>query len=356
MEKGCVSCHAVQGLGGSGGPDLGRVQGAWSFLDIAGIMWNHSPKMEAEFERRKIVRPHLESVEMVDLIAFVYYLSYFDDLGDAARGELVFLRKHCSTCHMVGNHGATVGPSLDRFRSYRSPAFFTAALWNKGEKMTLALRDRGIPRPVFEGNDIVDILAYIRREAALETQESQVLLRPGNSASGVKLFNEKGCVKCHAVRGEGENVGPDLASREQHRSLTHVAGAMWDHGPGMWKAMKEAGIERAKLTAEEMSDIVTYLFFSGFVDPPGDPSKGGELFAEKGCLACHELDPNEDSVGPHVTEMHLQSASQVAASMWNHASKMEEAARAVNFGWPQFKAGEMRELVSFINSRSQANP
>ena len=44
-EKGCGRCHAVRGVGGSGGPDLARMQGAKAFFYIGAAMWNHLPKM-----------------------------------------------------------------------------------------------------------------------------------------------------------------------------------------------------------------------------------------------------------------------------------------------------------------------
>ena len=33
---------------------------------------------------------------------------------------------------------------------------------------------------------------------------------PQDPTKGARLFVNKGCVKCHALKGEGGNVGPDL--------------------------------------------------------------------------------------------------------------------------------------------------
>ncbi|MBI4559495.1 MAG: c-type cytochrome [Candidatus Hydrogenedentes bacterium] len=355
MEKGCINCHAIQGLGGIGGPDLGKVQAAWSFLDIAGVMWNHQPKMAAEFERRKLARPQLSSEEVFDLIAFVYFLNYFGNPGDPAKGELLFLREQCVTCHSVGKYGPANVQSLDRFQSYRSPASITAALWNGSKKMTDAMQTRNVPRPVYQANDVADLLAFIRREASPQEQIRPVFLRVGDSRAGAELFHAKGCIQCHAVRGEGGAVGPALGSWKFGGVLSQMAGAIWNHGPDMWGAMEKAGIEFPVFTENEMSDLMTYLYFSSFADSPGDPAKGAELFAEKGCLGCHwGGEQGKVAPGRTVSEMNVLSAADVIAAMWNHAAEMEQAIRAADIAWPQVRPGEMGDLVAFIKSQKEA--
>jgi cytochrome c2 len=206
--KGCLRCHAVHSVGGTTGPDLGRGILNRPLLEIAGVMWNHSPGMEHVFQERRIARPKFEPPEMASLLAFLYYLGSLDPPGDAAVGARLFRQKGCQTCHSLGGKGGSVGPELDKYSRYASPLYLTAALWNRGKAMAETMREKRVPRPTFEGNDIPDILASIR---AVGGGMERVYVPPGNPKRGEELFTEKRCVECHSVKGHGGKVGPDLA-------------------------------------------------------------------------------------------------------------------------------------------------
>lgn len=356
MEKGCINCHPILGMGGGGAPDLGKVKAEWTFSGIAAAMWNHTPKMDAEFKRRNIVRPQFDDEEMYQLIAFVYFLNYFGNPGDPTEGELIFFRNKCVDCHRVGAHGPEDGTSLNDFQLYRSPAFIVAALWNASQLMTEAMEEQGVPRPVYEANDILDILAFIRRDADPLEEGSPVYLPPPSSRRGAEIFRTGACIRCHSVRGEGGDIGPDLGMWESKGVLSQVASAMWNHGPAMWKAMAKEGVEFPLFSPEEMSDLMTFFFFSSFADAPGDPERGRDIFSEKGCVACHWGGiAAGDAVGPGVSDMRLDSAAKVIAAMWNHASEMQEAVLSVEMVWPQLKSDEMVDIMAFIQSGNETD-
>jgi mono/diheme cytochrome c family protein len=111
--KGCVKCHAVKGLGGSEGPDLGRTPRLRSFYDLAADMWNHGPEMVERMRELDIRRPHLSPQETGDLIAFLFTVEYFDPPGNPDAGEAVFNEKRCVLCHQVGGVGGVVGPESE---------------------------------------------------------------------------------------------------------------------------------------------------------------------------------------------------------------------------------------------------
>ena len=346
--KGCLRCHAIQGVGGTAGPDLGRQVLNRPLLDLAGVMWNHSPGMEHAFEERRIPRPRFEPAEMASLLAFLYYLGSLDPPGNPTVGARVFRQKGCEGCHSLGGKGGGVGPALDKYSRHASPLYLTAALWNRGRAMAEKMRERRVPRPTFAGSDIPDLLAFIRSAGA---GTDRLYIPPGNPKRGEQLFTEKRCVTCHAIRGHGGRVGPDLGI-ELRGSLMQIAGTMWNHGPRMWATMAARGIAVPSLSETEMADLTSYLYFVQFIDAPGNPGRGFAVYLEKRCSTCHAPTATEKPVAPPFAEVvkKLGTPLEVVTEMWNHAGKMEAKMAEENVAWPLLKGGEMADLLSYLLS------
>jgi mono/diheme cytochrome c family protein len=343
--KGCLGCHGVHGVGGTAGPDLGRGILNRPLLEIAAVMWNHAPGMEHVFQEKRVSRPTFEPPQMASLLAFLYYLGSLDPPGDAERGAVLFRERGCRTCHAVGTDGGKVGPDLSPYGRYASPLFLTAALWNRGKAMARVMEDTKVARPTFQGNDIPDLLAYIRSASG---GTERVYVPPGNPKRGEELFTEKRCVECHSIRGHGGKVGPDLGVKLKG-SLMRITGSMWNKGPKMWAKMTERGIEVPSLSTEDLSDLISYLYFFQFIDPPGDSRRGGAVYREKRCGSCHALRGIGEKVGPDLAKVEkLDTPLELITEMWNHAAKMEAKMTEENVAWPVLKGGEMADLIAYL--------
>ena len=351
-EKECIRCHSINGVGGVGGPDLGQGALNRSLLEIAGVMWNHSPGMAHLSEERHAVRPVFKPSEMGSLLSFLYYIGSFDVPGDATTGGHLFREKECQLCHSLGGKGGKHGPSLDKYSRYASPIFLSVGLWNHGQRMAAVMEALKVPRPTFEKNDIPHLLAYIRSAGSgLE----RIYAQPGSPRRGEKLFAEKRCLECHSS-GLGKNQGRVNLRPRVQGSLMTIAGSMWNHGPKMWADMERRGIAETKFTSEEMSDIISYLYFLQFVDAPGDASRGSAVFREKRCATCHLSQEGKPTPAPPLGKTEkLKTPLEVVTEMWNHASTMEQQMVEESVVWPVFRKGEMADLIAYLLSRHAAN-
>jgi mono/diheme cytochrome c family protein len=336
--KKCSACHSIWGEGGKEGPDLGTLPESYvSQSQLAALMWNHWPGMWGKMEAKKISPQKMTKKEMADLFAFLYFLRYMDEPGNPRNGKALMESKHCSKCHPVVKEGAK--GDLSVWGMYINPILWAQMMWNHAPQMEQEMKKGGLVWTEFKGNEMVDLIAYIR---SLNTKAEKVYLSPGNLQNGKKLFAQKGCIQCHSPRGE-----LDLSKKKDFpRTLGQLAGMMWNHSPKMWKGMEEKGMERPTLSSQEMADLVAYLFSTRYFDEPGDPEKGKYVFIRKQCNLCHPKGAQTQSLSVLKGQI---SPIFMAQTMWNHGPGMLEKMRKAKVPWSKIDGKEMADLMEYLN-------
>ena len=347
FDKGCVRCHAVMGEGGKTAPDLTRAPtGHLSAADLVAAMWNHAPQMWEKMQQEKVTPPAFTESEMSNLFAFLYSVRSMDEPGDAERGRQLLYEKRCLECHAVAGQGGRTGPDLHDWANYRNPVSWIQAMWNHAPAMQTLMEDRGLPWPEFRGNDVADLIAYIR--ILTPNPRRHIYLRPSNPEVGRALFRQKGCANCHRVRGATGTRAPDLGTRSLPRTLGQLAGSMWNHSPAMWASMQAQHVPRPQFSNKEMADLIAYLFAERYFEASGSPVRGARVFEVKGCASCHT--PDGKGLGPALSSWQGRiSPIALATALWNHGPVMLEQMRERQMPWPVFQPGEMVDLMEFLN-------
>ena len=346
-DKGCVGCHSINGVGGKIGPDLAKSTRPHSFFDVATALWNHLPRMSDRMAQAGIARPRLDAREAADLIGFLYTLNYFDPPGNAAAGRRLFTEKKCVVCHQVAGSGGTVGPKLDALKSFASPLYAAAAMWNHGPSMADAMKAQGVERPTFTAKELRDLIAFLTPATAGPT-EGPVYVLPGRPELGRGLFVEKKCILCHSLGGVGGKIGPDLVAAGARRSPLEFAATIWNKAPAMMQAMTAQGITLPQVAPEEMADLVAYLYSLRYFASGGSVPRGWVVATNKGCLNCHGVSGERGKPASDLTRAKgLDSSAAVVAALWNHTLVTATVA-GKKVPWPIFKPDEMADLVTLL--------
>jgi hypothetical protein len=148
------------------------------------------------------------------------------------------------------------------------------------------------------------------------------------------LFKAKGCEGCHT----GKNA---LEGKLADQSLTGIAAAMWNHQPMMKQPPPQ-------LSADEMRQILSYIWAKQRFRGDGNAARGKRVFAEKRCETCH----NDPASGAPKLAKGKDAYSDVTmvSALWGHGPKMQTAMAAKNIAWPRFTAQQMSDLIAYLNS------
>jgi cytochrome c551/c552 len=160
-EKGCIECHSVGGIGGRVGPDLAKRGARWGLTEFAAAMWNKAPRMLAEMKARNIEVPRLGAGEMADLVAYLYSVRYFAEVGEPDRGRELLRAKGCTACHSLAGRGGKAAPDLSKRTGMGSLAAVISTLWNHASHTQMS-EGRPVRWPSLTPDEMADIAAFLQ--------------------------------------------------------------------------------------------------------------------------------------------------------------------------------------------------
>ena len=281
--------------------------------------------------------------------------------GDARRGEQFFQSQQCEQCHSFNGKGGTSAPDLSKRSAGRgyTPALMATVMWNHAPDMWSAMQKQGIARPTVRPESAADLFAYFVSARYFE--------RPGDSARGKRVFAVRHCADCHGIATAVAGGGPPVSSWESLADPLLLVQPMWNHGTKMRAAFAARNLAWARLTSQELTDVIAYLqelpqtqaVARTFQLPPA--GNGEKVFQSKGCADCHTGDRAPESLmrndvrtGTSMwarprslalqNRLLNQTLTDIAVDMWNHLPKMKQPP-------PTLAPEEMREIIAYIWAR-----
>jgi cytochrome c551/c552 len=339
----CIQCHAVNGQGGRVAADLGRlVDRDFTPALLSSTMWNHAPTMWAAMGQRGVQPADMDEQAAADLFAYFGSARFFEKPGEAERGKQLFSGKGCAGCHGQINPLASGAPPVSQWGTLTDPVSLAQAMWNHAPSMLAAARTKNLSWPSLAGQELADLLVYLRNLPGVAQKPGSFQTSAGTN--GEILFRSKGCAGCHTSANA-------LASRIKGLTLTEVAATMWNHAPRMSAASKNLPL--AQFNAEEMRELLSYLWARQFFQDSGNANHGKHVFETKHCNSCHG---KSSSGAPDLTASHpaFTGATMVSA-LWRHGPRMLQQMKQRALPWPRFAGHEMSDLIAYLNVNATGN-
>ena len=261
-------------------------------------------------------------------------------------GSRVYGGKGCGGCHAVNGIGGALGPDFGRLGT-RSQFAIVAAMWGHLPQMAARFAATGTTPPRLEPWEAADLLAFLFWAASATPD--------GDSATGRRLFAERGCIVCHQVGSVGGVLGPALDGIASRLAAIDLAAALWNHAGAMAEELQSRGLTPPVLSATDIRDLVAY-FGAGAPGSEqarvnvlsGHPESGRVLFRDRGCVRCHQGGAGQSA--PDLATAAEQDPIAFAAAMWNKSSRMIAAMRAANVTAPRLTGEEMADLAAYLGT------
>ena len=278
-------------------------------------------------------------------------------VGEPQKGAALFYGdKQCGICHSVNGSGGRIAPDLSGTHP-GTPAmgWLAAVLWNHGPGMWRQIRQKNDPYPQLNSQEMADIFAFLYQASGID--------RAGDASAGQRVFDGKGCVRCHSVGGTGGQSAPELSKIAAGSNSNAWTLTMFNHAGSMVAPITSTLGQWPQFTGNEMNDLIAYVSLSApqpstnTREISGNAELGWGVFQSR-CMPCHSVRGQGGSVGPELgpeRDLPLTTA-QFASVLWNHAPAMLRQARENRISPPVLQGNDMADLRTFLASLRYFEP
>jgi len=375
-EARCVTCHMIDGRGGTLGPELSavasKVRREWLFSFLKDPARDQPDTL--------MLRYRFTDEEIRDLVAYLTTEllgtteprtapdARYQSPTLVEQGREAFIRHGCYGCHRFAGmeNLPKIGPSLVGVGDRPvEPAEFKgeAVLPTLPNWLFLKLREPDTlmaesRMPTYAFTDMEAAVAVVGllsiRKAELPASRVTTAPRPEpyqpQGAFGA-LLNRYRCLSCHQVRGTGGTLSTvpldRIGSQLQRAYLVDYL-----QNPGAVRVGIEERMPKFGMTTEEartLADYMSTVFVDDSLDEPFRPDpeaarRGERLFAALGCRSCHIVGGRGGYVGPDLGDSGRRlkpgwiEAWLTAPERWkpdtlqpNYGLKVEEARDLANY-------------------------
>ena len=377
----CVTCHALEGRGGTMGPELttvgSKVGREWLFSFIKDPTHDQPGTL--------MLRYRFTDEQIRDLVAYLT-TELVDSNGPQAPSEVryldpklvesgreTFVRHGCYSCHRF--NGMTdlgkIGPSLaaigDRAiepAEFRNAAVVpTRANWlflKLRQPDALADQSRMPTFNISEADAAAAVVALLSiRRADLPASRVTDQPRPARyepQGQFGALVARYRCLSCHQVHGWGGELSTvpwDRIGSQLQRSYL----VSYLQTPGPVRVSLEQRMPQFNMTPEEAQTIADYLA-NVFVDdslerpftPDADAARRGEqLFQTLGCRGCHIVGGKGGYVGPDLSDSGRRLKPGWIDAWLSDPNRWKPGTLQPNYG---LKPEEARSLTAYLMTLS----
>lgn len=391
MERGCLGCHKLGGIGGDEGPALDAVGrkavGDLNFANVDGpptfsnYMRAHLLDPARVFPGSTMVAQDYTEEDINLLMTWIMFLRSRDVPAaflpkDRVRSSVLAEPRpplsggqdfgvFCAACHGPNGRGRSTGASEARFPAIGSADFLNVASDDfiattlRGGRPNRRMPALAAPGGALDDRSVSLLIQYLRGQLGPRPSLAALKAEPADPALGAATYRND-CGTCHGDAGEGTPLGPPLAASDRPYDAQRAFDATLQ---GMRNTAMPAYSDRPPAVLAAVLRFTETLprgtsSRASWRLGAGDATSGSQIYAQV-CAGCHGP-RGEGKVGPALANPTFQQAATpeyiAATIVRGRAGTPMPSFGRDNPGFSRLTAADVLDVTAFVRDRLGKTP